>query len=316
VNVSPLPADSIRPSSRPAEHRLRGILLRLIAVIAFSVMAALVKLLGERGVGPIELMFYRNLFALPLIIAWLAMGPGILSVRTPRWRAHATRAGIGMFSMVLTFQAVLMLPLSVVTTIGFAAPLFATVLSSTVLREHVGPHRWAAVAIGFLGVLVVMRPGGSSDLAPIGLLIGIGSALAISIVTITVRQIGQTEPATTTVFWFAMIVVVLGLFVMPFFARNHGAAEWGMLVGMGMIGAVAQLCMTSSLRFAPVAALAPFDYTQLLWAILLGWLFFSDGISDQTAAGAVLIIASGLYTVWRERKLHIERTPATPPIQE
>ena len=247
------------------------------------------------------MLFYRNLFSLPIIGGWIVAVPGVRAVRTRRPMAHLIRAFIGMTSMMLVFQTLRMLPLAEATTIGFSAPLFATILSGVWLGEHVGPHRWAAVTIGFAGVLVVMQPGG---LGPnLGVTVAIFSAFLVACVNITLRQLGATEHIAATVFWFNLTTLAVMSVAMPFFARAHDAVQWGLLIIMGITGGAAQIFNTASVRYAPLAVLAPFDYLQLVCAAVLGYLLWGTSPRHATWAGAALIVASGLYTIYREHRL-------------
>nr|WP_238995693.1 DMT family transporter [Sphingomonas solaris] len=285
--------------------------MRLGAVASFAVMAAAIKLASDRGVSAIELVFARNLFSLPVVATWLTLAPGWRAVRTRRPLAHLSRAGLGLGSMTLNFIALAMLPLADATTIGFSAPLFATILSALVLREKVGRHRWLAVAIGLAGVAVAMRPGGAS-LPAAGLAIALAGALGTGAVNITLRQIGRTEGVAATVFWFTVISLAVSGLGLPFFAGSHDWQLWALLVLIGVSGGCVQICNTASLRLAPVAVVVPFDYLQLLWAMLFGWVLWATVPGPATLAGGGLIVASGLYTVWRERQLHRSHLPATP----
>lgn len=298
----------------PKEHRLRGIACRSGAVLCFAIMAGGLKLAADRGVSTVELIFYRNFFSIPVILGWLALGPGFGAVRTSRPGAHISRAALGFVSMILNFQALIMLPLAEATTIGFAAPLFATILSAVVLGERVGRHRWAAVALGFTGVIVVMQPG-SSALPIDGLIVAILAALGVSIAVITVRQIGTTEHPATIVFWFNMASLLVASLPMPFVAHAYSLEVFAILAAMGLMGGLAQMLMTTSLSHAPVSVLAPFDYCQLLWATIIGWLLWSRSPSPATLAGGLLIAASGIYTAYREHRLRRRELAAmsTPP---
>lgn len=300
------------PFTRPAEHRLLGIALRSLAMLAFACMMALAKLAVERGANPLELLFYRSLFGIPVLLAWLALGPGLAAVRTRRPLAHATRTGIGLVSLALNFVAISMLPLAEAVTIGFAAPLFATILSALILAEPVGARRWAAVALGMVGVVIVMRPGGH-DLPPLGVAIAVAGALTMATTTITIRQIGATENPAATVFWFTMLSTLLSAAVLPSVASWNTLDHWPLLVGIGTCGCLVQITATISLRYAPVSVLVPFDYLQLIWATALGWLIWSDVPPATTFAGGLLIAGSGIYTAWREHRRHIDTTAATPP---
>lgn len=307
--VSPLPS-----STRPAERRLLGIGLRLAAMSCFAITAAAIKLGVELGGGTVELIFYRNFLAMPVILIWLMLGPGLGSIRTTRPKAHAVRASLGLVSMTLVFQSFIMLPLAEATTISFSAPLFATIFSALILSERVGAHRWAAVVLGLAGVLIVMQPGGNA-VSGTGLAVALASAITVASVTITIRQLGATETVGATVFWFtAAGTVALGL-LMPFFAKAHTPEAWAVIVVLGVMGGLAQILMTASLRYAPVAVVAPFDYCQLIWAIGLGWLLWSTIPSPTTLIGAAVIVASGLYTVYRERRAHQTIAAAATPAE-
>jgi drug/metabolite transporter (DMT)-like permease len=298
------------PSSlQPRQNRLLGIALRLGATSCFGVMAAMIKLGYEAGVSTPELVFYRFAFGLPPLLLWIAASGNFNAWRTQRPLAHLARGAIGLTTMVLAFRALGYLPLAEATTIGFAAPLFAVFLSAVVLRETVGRHRWTAVAVGFAGVVIVMQPGGEA-LPPVGLGIALLAAAGVACVTITIRQIGRTEGTQTTVLWFTGLSLLAVGATMPFFAQAHDCGTWTILVLLGLFGGLAQLMLTAALRFAPVSVVAPFDYAQLLWAVLLGWLIWDTQPPATTWAGAGVIIASGLYTIYREHRLGRERAAA------
>lgn len=299
--------------SQPDQNRLLGILLRIAATTCFGAMAAMIKLGYARGVSTPELGFYRFLFGLPPLLLWIGWARNFGAWRTQRPFAHLVRAAIGLTTMVLAFSSLFYLPLAESTSIGFAAPLFAVMLSALILKEKVGKHRWSAVLLGFAGVLIVMRPEGSG-LPLAGLVLAVLAALGGGLVTITIRQIGRTESTPTTVLWFSLVsMAVLGCF-MPFYAGAHDLGTWGIIAALGLFGGLGQLALTSSLRYAPVSVVVPFDYTQLLWAVLLGWMIFGDQPPSTTWIGACVIIASGLYTVYREHRLGRERPRLAPPL--
>lgn len=296
----------------PAERRLLAIACRLFAAVALTIMFATVKLVEARGVSLVESLFYRQAFALPLIVAWVAAGPGFASVKTARFGAHATRTVLGMTGMALNFLTFLLLPLAEATVLLFTVPLFATILSAAVLKEPVGKHRWGAVLLGFAGVLVVVQPGGSA-LSPQGVIIGLCAATAVSAVSITLRQIGKTESAATTVFWFTLLSTIPLSLAMPWIGRTHDGETMALLAVLGLAGGLAQLALTLSLRLAPVSVVLPMDYSNLIWSALIGWLVFAALPSSALWFGAPLIIASGLYIVYREHRLQREQTTVAGP---
>ncbi len=293
-------------TSRPDQNRAFGIGLRLGAVTAFAAMAATIKLGYAHGVSTPELAFYRFAFGLPPLLLWIWWSGNRGAWRTKRPMAHVWRAVVGLSTMLLAFSALAYLPLAESTTIGFAAPLFAVMLSALVLKEQVGRHRWSAVVLGFVGVLLVMRLEGE-DLPALGLGLAVAAAFGVSVVTITIRQIGLTEHPQTTVLWFSLLSMLALGTLLPTYGQLHDARTWAILLALGTFGGLGQLFLTSSLRYAPVSVVVPFDYTQLLWAVLLGWLIFADEPPTTTWAGAAIIIASGLYTLYREHKLGREK---------
>lgn len=286
-----------------------GILLRAGSASCFAIMGATLKLASLHGVNAPEMILYRNGFGLPVLLAWVLLGPGIGALRTRRPLAHLTRSIVGLTSMLLTFQALILLPLAEATTITFAAPVFATILSVVVLSEKVGRYRWAAVLLGFAGVLVVMQPG--SDVLPLlGVLVAIAAAIGQAAVAITLRQIGKSEGIAAIVFWFTVGTTVAGLAMLPWFGHRHDAQTWGLLVIAGMVGICGQLMMTASLRHAPVAVVAPLDYLQILWATLFGWLLFGHAPVATTLLGAAMVVSGGVLTALRERRLRRIAAPS------
>jgi drug/metabolite transporter (DMT)-like permease len=298
-----------------------GIALRIASAGCFSIMSALLKVASTHGVVATEMLFYRALFGLPVVLVWvLTSQGGLKALRTERPWAHVRRSVLGISGILCIFQALTLLPLADATTLGFTAPIFATLLSAVVLRETVGRHRWIAVLIGFAGVAVVMRPGsepGSAHALPLlGLAIGLLGAVLQAGVNVTLRQLKDTEHVAAIVFWFFVASLAVGGLLLPLFGHWHDWTTLALLAGGGVAGGLAQLTVTASLRAAPVAVVAPFDYLQIVGAVVFGWWLLSSPPSLNTLAGAALIASSGLYTVWRERLRHKDRLmqPSTPPV--
>ena len=293
------------------EHVVSGILCRIGSGFSFATMGALLKLASEQGLNAPELVFYRSVFSLPVILFWVFRRESLAALRPNQPMAHVWRSGLGLLSMGLTFQALILLQLADATAINFTAPIFATILSFLILKEHVGVHRWTAVFIGFVGVLIVARPGGSS-LPMIGVTIALLAAIGQAGVTTTLRHLQRSENIVAIVFWFAVSGVLIGGLVMPFFGAWHSAIAMGYVVAGGLAGGLGQLLMTASLR-APVSVVTPFDYLQIVAATAYGWMLFSDVPSTYTVLGASLIAGSGLYTALRERRLRLQRATAPVP---
>ena len=291
------------------EHVVSGILCRIGSGFSFATMGALLKLASEQGLNAPELVFYRSVFSLPVILFWVFRRESLAALRPNRPMAHVWRSGLGLLSMGLTFQALILLPLADATAINFTAPIFATILSFLILKEHVGVHRWTAVFIGFVGVLIVARPGGSS-LPMLGVTIAVLAAIGQAGVTTTLRHLQRSESIVAIVFWFAISGVVIGGLVMPFFGAWHTAVAMSYVVAGGLAGGLGQLLMTASLR-APVSVV--FDYLQIVAATAYGWMLFADVPTAHTIAGAALIAGSGLYTAWREHRLRRQLAAAAVP---
>lgn len=286
-----------------------GIGLRLFAILCLASMAALIKLAESGGATLAEIMFFRQLAAIPLVVAFVALGDGLVTLRTTRFKAHAIRTGIGLVGMVANFAAVILLPLAEAQTLAFTAPIFATILGALWLREATGWHRWGAVIAGFVGVVIVAQPG-SGQFPMAGALIGLLAAFMVASISILLRQLTRTESAGTTAFYFSLLSVPV---IAPFYwfdAQAHDLRVWALLIGIGAIGGMGQIALTAALRFAPVSTVVPMDYSGLVWATLYGWLLFGVLPGEWTWIGAPIIVASGLYIVWREHRLRKASIPS------
>jgi drug/metabolite transporter (DMT)-like permease len=286
---------------------LLALSLRLLSVAFLASMSAAIKLAEAHGAHLPEILFFRQAGATILVTAIIARGPGLRSVATKRLPAHIARAVAGLLAMTLLFTAILLLPLAEATTMQFTVPIFATILGALILGEPTGWHRWAAVLAGFAGVLIVTQPG-SGHIPLIGAAAGLTSAMMTALVSILLRQIGRTESSTTTVFWFSLLSLVP---LAPFYAfdlRAHPPIVWAILAAVGLFGGAGQLALTSALRLGPVSVVVPMDYSSIIWATLYGWLLFGALPGPMTWIGAPIIIASGLYIVWREHVRHQRET--------
>lgn len=286
----------------PEQNVLLGMALRICAGLALAVMFAGVKWAAQHGVAVIESLFYRQLGTTVAALAFVALGPGLASLRTKRVGGHVVRMGIGLLAMGLNFLAFAMLPMAEATAIGFSVPIFSTLLAAILLGEKTGPWRWGAVLAGFVGVMVIVQPG-DGHIALTGGLVAIAAALTTACATIAIRHLGATEAAATTVFWFGASSLVPLSVAMLFAGQTHSAEVFGVLAIMAIAGGAAQLFLTGALRFAPVALVMPMDYLSLIWSSLLGFLIFSQLPSEWTLIGAPLVIAAGLVILWREQRL-------------
>lgn len=282
-----------------------GILLKLASTLAFSLMYAAVKLAGRVPVG--EAVLFRSVFALvPLFaLSFATTGPAAV-IRTSRPLFHVLRSAAGTCAMFLNFAALGLLPLSELTAYSFAAPIFAVVLAALLLREKVGPFRWCAVLGGFAGVLIMLAPhGGAAHILAREYSSGAGIALAAALLTalvvVFIRQMSATERSETIVFYFMSTCAVTGALTLPWSHAALSAAQIAWLVGSGILGGVAQICMTYCYRYGAPSLLAPFDYAAMIWATALGYVIFAEIPQPAVMTGAGVVIAAGLLIVWRER---------------
>ncbi|HVR91479.1 MAG TPA: DMT family transporter [Novosphingobium sp.] len=293
-----------------SQKPLLALVLRLMAVAVLATLLMLVKYTVGTGVAFLEVMFWRQVLTVPLLIAWLVGHGGLGRLSTQRLPDHARRAAYGTVGMVLTFGAPVLLPLAESTTLGFTTPIFAVILSVLLLRERVGNIRWLAVALGFAGVLVIARRG-QTHLPPLGAAVGLGAGFMVALISIQVRDLARTENPLTIVFWFAALSTPVLALAVPFTMTAHSAWQWALLLAIGLAGCAGQLLLTAALRFGQVASVIVMDYTSLVWATLYGWSIWGQLPSRATWLGAPLIIAAGAVIVWREHRLYRRVPPAT-----
>ncbi|MGZ6020896.1 MAG: DMT family transporter [Phenylobacterium sp.] len=292
-----------------AHHRNGlGIAYRMAAMVCVALLSAAVKWAGHRGVPVFEMVFFRNAFAFVPILAYIARTTSFSVLKTQRPLGHLHRSVVGLIGMTCSFSALQHLALTEATAFTFAAPLFMTALSALMLREPVGWHRWGAVVVGFIGVLIMVRPEpGHMNVA--GVAFGLTAALGSALAMVQIRQIAVTEKGPTIVFYFTLAGTVLGGAVSVFDCVTPDLLTLAVLIMGGLVGGVGQLFLTEAIRVAPVGVVAPFDYSQLIWATGLGYLVWGELPHAATLAGALVVAASGIYILHREL-LRFRRAPA------
>jgi drug/metabolite transporter (DMT)-like permease len=279
--------------------------LRLLAAFALATMAMLVKLAGERGVHLVELIFWRQATAAVLIGTGLALSGRLALLRTTRMKTHGIRSATGLFGMLFTYGAVLLLPLAEATTLGFTAPIFAVLIAMIFFRERIGPYRWGAVVMGFAGVAVVMQPGSGDHqgITLAGVAVGLMAPLMVSIISFQIQDLNKTEHPWSIVFWFAALSAPAMGAIVPFVIGQHDMTTWLIIGAMALAGVAAQILLTAALRFGSAAVILLMDYTALLWASFYGYYIFDRAAPASLWLGAPLIIGAGLLIAWRERQL-------------
>jgi drug/metabolite transporter (DMT)-like permease len=297
------------PSLRTRLELRRGILLMCGAVLLFTISSTMVKGLGD-GYPVSQIVFFRCLVAfLPLYIAIRRAG-GWQVLRTRRPGAHIFRVVVGGVALFVGFYALTLMPLADYFAFTYAAPLFATMLSIPVLGEQVGVRRWSAVAVGFVGVLIMLQPGVKTF--AFAEMVAIGAAFTYALAIVAVRNLARTESSASIVFYFTLMGLVLAGAVLPFEWRTPTLKEWALLIGLGLVSGIGQILMTDAYRLAPPAVVAPFDYTSMIWALALGYALFGDFPDPVVLAGAAVVIASGVYIIYRETVRGVVRPPIAP----
>lgn len=284
-----------------------GIGLQICATFFFAIMSALVRLVAQE-VPSGEIVFARSLIGLVPVIAWLVisgrMGTALVT-RSPS--GHVVRGLVGVSAMWMSFGALAFIPLAEAVAFSYATPLVTVVLAAALLGERVPLFRWVVLAVGLAGILLMLLPSFSHAAVGTGREPLIGSALALAgalgaaFAVTQVRHLTRTETSEAIVFYFSLVASCAGLATAPFGWVMPDATTFLVLVAMGLAGGVGQICMTAANRYAPASVVAPLNYATLIWATGLGILMFGEWPHGLVAAGAAVVVASGLALVWRER---------------
>jgi len=303
-------AETARPArieqsaaARSADSRTvgHGILLMLLTMVFFVAADAVAKYL-TRSYPVIEVTWGRFVFHLALLLPFLAARRDLSVFRTKALRLQLTRSLLQIGSTVLYFFGIALLPLATATVIAFAQPLLLTVFSVPLLGEKVGVRRWSAVLIGFLGVLVIVRPGGGATLGVShwAMLLPLATAAISAFYQIATRLVARTDAVETSLFFTAVSGAVVMTIAVPFVWRAPDLAGWCLMMATGFLAGAGHYCIINAFKRAPASVLAPFSFTQLIWATALGYLIFGDLPDGATLLGAAIIVGSGLYVFYRE----------------
>ena len=292
--------------------------IKLLSVLLFAVMSTLVRSIGE-SVPLGQVVFFRSTFAiLPIMVIYAWRGELGAAVRTGRPLGHVGRGLISVASMFLNFAALARLPLIDATAISFASPLITVALAALILKEPVRVYRWSAVAVGFVGVIVMLWPylnlaglvAAGSAASTVGAACAVTAAFTNSGSVIQTRRLTDSETTASIVFYFSLICALAGLVSLPFVWSPPSTAELAALIAIGVLGGLSHILLTESYRYAPASVVAPFDYVALLWAFFFGYLLFGEIPTYYVYAGAAIVAASGLFVIWRESRLRHSRAGA------
>ena len=293
---------------------LRGIILKVISVLVFIGMATMIKTTAAH-VPAGEAVFFRSFFAIPVIVVWLALQHELATgFRTANPSGHFWRGLVGTTAMGLGFAGLGYLPFPEVTAIGYTAPLLVVIFAAMFLGETVRLFRIGCVALGLVGVMIVLSPrittlqsGAVGQREALGAMLVLTSAVFAALAQVFVRKLVMVEKTATIVFWFSITATILSLVTIPYGWVWPTRFETALLVGAGVFGGVGQIFLTSSYREADASLIAPFEYVSMIFSLMIGYFVFGEVPTLTMLAGAVLVVAAGILIIWRERKLGLER---------
>jgi len=293
----------------------KAIGLKLFSALLFAMMSALVRQLGD--VAPVgQLVFFRSACAIPPVLLIYALrGELMATLYTKRPLGQLGRGLLSICGMFSNFSSLTRLPLADATALGFASPLITVALAAVILKEKVRFFRWAAVMVGFVGVIVMLIPhldvshyaGVAGATAAAGAAFGIFSAFCNAGTVIQTRRLTQSETTSSIVFYFSLATTCAGAVTLPFAWYTPTMSELLMLISLGVLGGLAHIFLTESYRYAAASVIAPFDYSSLLWAVLLGYWMFGELPQALVYLGSAIVVCAGLFVIFRERQLEMRR---------
>jgi len=290
----------------------------VLAAFSFAGLTTVIREMSAT-MHPFELVFFRNLFGLLFILPWFWRA-GIGALGTERLKLHGFRSVIGLAAMLFWFSAVSMMPVAEATALSFTSPLFATIGAALFLGETVRARRWGATLAGFIGALVIVRPDGID--------IGLASSLALaasacmSMSALTVKSLSRTEKPSIIVLFMGLLMTPMSLIPALFYWSAPTAVDFLWFVAIGLFATIGQISMARAFASADVSAVLPFDFSRLIFAAALGFVFFAEVPDAWTWVGAAIIFSAALYTAHREshqarlfRSVQANLVPAVPDAQ-
>jgi drug/metabolite transporter (DMT)-like permease len=291
---------NLYPLVNAADRPLRGILYMLAGIAFFGATDGLSKWM-VMALPVLQIVALRNACVLGLVIPAVIRAGGLKALATRRPWGHAARAVSSVVALTSFFEALRHLPLATCIAIGFCSPLFMTVASVVLLREHVGAHRWAAIAVGFAGVMVIAWPD-AETMASWAAVLMVVSSLFFALSMTTVRWLARTESDVSMLFYQNAGMMLPGLIALPLVWQTPTDVDLLGIAAMAVTLAGGQILMIRAFRAAPVAVVAPFEYTELLWAALIGYIVWNEMPAPHVWTGAGIVVLSGLYMIWRETR--------------
>ena len=308
-----IPIGNLAGHERCPRERLRGIAYMVAAVFVFAIMDALLKGMSQRY-GPLQVACLRCISSLLFLLPPIAWAGSWETLRPRNARLHLFRAVLGMGMLASFIYAVRRLSLAQTYSVYLTAPLMMTVLSVPIHGEKVTGRRWLAVVAGLCGVLVILKPWGHREFSMIAASAAALATICYSLSALTVRTLGRCNSSVSMVFWYLLLVGIgSGLLAIGNW-RPVPVSEWGWLIGIGVTGALGQMWLTDAFRRAPPSVVGPFEYTSILWAFAIDWIFWSASPSLGLIGGACIVVASGIAVIVDERRLdQLALNAASPP---
>jgi drug/metabolite transporter (DMT)-like permease len=287
-------------SSPKQDNIIKGMIAGLSAFAMLAVMNVFAKLLSDTH-HVIEIAFYRNLLAsLPFLFMIFAMNKREILKINSRPKGVIARAVIGTISLITTFAAFAAMPMADTTAFLFTSSLIIPMLGFFFLGEKVGPYRWSAVCVGFIGVLIMLSPSGEVNM--IGVALALSAASMHAILQTILRYLGKTEKPETITFYFVFIGTFVAAIPLPFVASMPTLEEVPLFLGLGLTGLLAQYLLSIAFGNAPAAVITVFNYSGIIWAALFGWWIWSDWPAQTIWIGGTIVIASNIFMIWRESR--------------
>ncbi|MBQ0752824.1 MAG: DMT family transporter [Gammaproteobacteria bacterium] len=279
----------------PNDNLVRSAVLLMCGELLLAVMAAMIKHLAGEGLPPELIVFFRNFLGLLFLFPILFGTGGLRQLKTKRIGLHFIRAGTGVAAMFCYFYTIAHVPLADAIIVKMTAPFFLPLTAMIWLGDKITLRTWAAIAVGFLGVAVIIQPG-TGAFNPV-MIVALLSAVLMGVAKVSIRKMADTEPPRRIVFWFGAISSVISAIPLFWITTWPDGAQFGWLLAIGLTATIAQICMTTAYQLASPGRVGIYNYTAVIWAAALGWLFWDESLKWATLAGTLLIVAAGVWNL-------------------
>ena len=281
----------------------------LATAVGSGCMAGLVRHVSA-DMHPFQIVFFRNFFGLVALMP-LVLSYGWKPLKTKRFGWHALRAAINLTAMLTYFYALSITPLAKVASLSFVSPLFATLFAVILLREPIRARRMTALAIGFIGAVIIIRPG--SEAMNLGAMLVLFSSAIWALALLIIKVLSREDSAITIAFYAAILLMPFSLIPALFVWSWPSPQQWAWLVCIGVIGSSMHVTIAQAFKLADATAVLPIDFTKLIWAALVGYVFFAEVPEMWTWIGAVVIFSSSIYIAFRENREKRDSPPRNAP---